>query len=250
MGRLAIIGGSGFASMPELEIIEEQHAQTPWGAPSAPLMKGRLGGAEVLFLPRHGQGHSLPPHRVNYRANIQALHDAGADLIVGLGAVGGITPSYGPLTICVPQHIIDYTHGREASFHGDSGTEVVHVDFSWPYDAGLRQALLQAAGATSISVVDGGTYAVTQGPRLETAAEIRRLERDGCDIVGMTAMPEAVLARELGIRYATLAFVVNWAAGKSDSEIGMDEIVANIAHCGEDVMRLLATVAASPPAIS
>jgi 5'-deoxy-5'-methylthioadenosine phosphorylase len=239
MGQLAIIGGSGFAAMPELEIVETRQTTTRWGDPSAPLVHGRLAGQDVLFLPRQGQGHRIPPHRVNYRANIQALSDAGVERIIGLAAVGGITADCVPLALCIPDNLIDYTHGRGSTFYDEAGGEVVHVDFSWPFSAGLRRLLLRAAGDTGIEVLDGGVYAATQGPRLETAAEISRLERDGCDIVGMTAMPEAALARERGIAYATLAFVVNWAAGKSDSEIGMEEINANLGRCAQTVIRLL-----------
>lgn len=239
MGRLAIIGGSGFAALPGLEVTASAVAETPWGVTAAPLVQGTLAGQSVLFLARHGAGHTVPPHLVNYRANIAALAAAGATRIVALGAVGGIGPAFGPGVLAVPDQLIDYTHGRASSFHdgGDSG--VVHIDFTWPYDADLRRSLLAAAVAAGVSTHDGGVYAVTQGPRLETAAEVRRLARDGCDLIGMTAMPEAALAREQGIAYATLAFVVNWAAGITTREITMAEIERNIADCGAGIDRLL-----------
>jgi 5'-methylthioadenosine phosphorylase/5'-methylthioinosine phosphorylase len=255
MSHLAIIGGSGFAAMSKLEIVDSRPVETDYGQPSAHLIRGRLAGRELLFLPRHGAGHAIPPHRINYRANIQALYDAGAERIVALAAVGGISEDCGPLTLCIPDQIIDYTHGRESTFHdglsgdgnADGHGDVVHVDFSYPYSARLRRQLSDAARDADLTIRDGGTYGVTQGPRLETVAEIARLQRDGCDLVGMTAMPEAVLARELGMRYATLAFVVNWAAGKSDGIIGMDEINANLDRCATDIYRLLISLAVQSP---
>lgn len=243
MGLVAIIGGSGFAGLPGLVEDQRQVVATPFGPTSAPLLRGRLAGRPLLFLARHGEGHALPPHRVNYRANVAALADAGADRIVALGAVGGIAPFCAPGTLVIPDQLIDYTHGRAATFHdgGDSG--VVHVDFSRPYDEPLRRALIEAGGAAGVPMHDGGTYGVTQGPRLETAAEIARLRRDGCDLVGMTALPEAALARERGVAYATLAFVVNWAAGVGIGEIAMDEIDRNIGHCAPAIGRVLAAFA-------
>ncbi|MGB5833464.1 MAG: S-methyl-5'-thioinosine phosphorylase [Thiohalocapsa sp.] len=243
MGHLAIIGGSGFASISSLEVLDARPVQTRYGSPSAPLLRGRLAGLDVLFLARHGAGHGIPPHRINYRANIQALFDAGADRIVALAAVGGIAEGCGPLALCVPDQIIDYTQGRESTFHDGTKGEVVHVDFSFPYSAVLRQHLLHAAQAAGLTLRDGGTYGVTQGPRLETVAEIGRMQRDGCAVVGMTAMPEAILARERDMQYATLAFVVNWAAGKFDGLIGMDEINANLDRCAGDIECLLVSLA-------
>jgi 5'-methylthioinosine phosphorylase len=236
---LAIIGGSGFTSMPTAEVVDQVVVETAYGAPSAPLYRLRDGVAEFLFLPRHGGAHGLPPHAINYRANIQALAQQGATEIVGLAAVGGITAGFGPLTLCLPHQLIDYTWGRAHTFFDGADGEVVHVDFSEPFSAGLRQRLLDAANVLDLNLLDGACYGVTQGPRLETIAEIRRMERDGCDLVGMTALPEAALARERGLGYATLAFVVNWAAGKSEGEVGMDEIRANLEHCSEPVLRLL-----------
>ena len=256
MGHLAIIGGSDFAAMSKLEVVESHPVETRYGQPSGQLIHGRLAGRELLFLPRHGAGHAIPPHRINYRANIQALRDAGADRIVALAAVGGIAEDCAPLTLCIPDQIIDYTHGRESTYFEEAGHDgagdgegggVMHVDFSYPYSASLRRQLSDAARAADLTLRDGGTYGVTQGPRLETVAEIARLQRDGCDLVGMTAMPEAVLARELDMHYATLAFVVNWAAGKSDGLIGMDEINANLDRSATDIYRLLVSLASQLP---
>lgn len=247
MNRLAIIGGSGFATLRGLEVLDHQRPATPYGPPSAPVTRGRLGGAEVFFLPRHGADHSLPPHRIDYRANIRALQACGAERIVGLAAVGGIGGAFGPRVLAVPNQIIDYTHGRAQSFHDGDPGEVRHIDFTHPYCEDLRRALLGAAGDADLEVADGGTYGVTQGPRLETAAEVLRMERDGCDLVGMTGMPEAALARELGLCYACLAFVVNRAAGKGSGDIRMEEIQANIAACSARVERVLTALAGTRP---
>lgn len=228
MTYLAIIGGSGFTRMPELKVTRREVVRTPFGEPSAPLTYGLFDGQEVAFLPRHGAGHRLPPHRINYRANIWALKTIGARHVVGMAAVGGI--SMGPQVICVPDQIIDYTYGREHTFFDGEDAAVTHIDVTEPYCAKLRDRLLNAGRTAGLDPVDGGTYGVTQGPRLETAAEIRRLESDGCDLVGMTAMPEAALAKEAGLCYATCAVVVNWAAGKSPGPITMEEIEHNLAE--------------------
>jgi 5'-methylthioinosine phosphorylase len=244
VGLLAIIGGSGIDTLPGFEIESRESIPTPYGQTSAELTKGRLQGLELLFLPRHGAEHGIPPHLINYRANLWALADVGVERIIATAAVGGIASSQAPLTLSVPDQIIDYTHGREQTFFvgGEVGT-VDHVDMTEPFCEPLRLALLDAGRAAGLSVKAGATLGVTQGPRLETAAEIRRLERDGCDLVGMTSMPEAGLARELGLCYATLAFVVNRAAGKGQGPIGMDEITANLARCRQDVERLLGAFA-------
>lgn len=244
MSRLAVIGGSGFAALRELIEVDREQPDTPYGPPSSAVIRGLLGGNEILFLPRHGAAHSIPPHRIDYRANVWALRACGAQHVVGLAAVGGIGSAYGPGVIAIPDQIIDYTYARAHTFFDGDDAEVVHVDFTQPYCAELRAGLLAAARAVELPVVDGGTYGVAQGPRLETAAEVRRLERDGCHLVGMTGMPEAALARELGLCYASCAFVVNWAAGKAAGEILMAEIEANIAACSAGVARLLTALAA------
>jgi len=238
---LAFIGGTGLTRMDDLVIRRHHDIETRYGKPSAPVAEGDLNGTPVLFLARHGDPHVRLPHQVNYRANMQALKDAGATVIVAVNAVGGITAPAGALV--VPDQIIDYTWGRESTLFDDPGDPLVHVDFSWPFDEALRERLRVALRDAAAEWVDGGCYAATQGPRLETAAEIQRLERDGCDIVGMTGMPEAVLARELAIPYAMLSLVVNPAAGKADREITMVEIEA-VLHGGmADVRTVLAMLA-------
>jgi 5'-methylthioinosine phosphorylase len=226
---LAVIGGTGLYDLPGLENVERRNEQTPFGMPSGEIVCGSLGGRRLAFLARHGAGHRVAPHRVNYRANLWALHALGARRIVGVNAVGGIRADMGPRVLAVPDQIIDYTHGRITSFSDAEGAKVEHIDFSEPYSDALRRDLLTAARHSGIAVVARGCYGATQGPRLETRAEIARMRRDGCDLVGMTGMPEAALARELGVEYACLALVANWAAGcGEDVSISLDEIFANL----------------------
>jgi 5'-methylthioinosine phosphorylase len=238
---LAIIGGTGLTSLKGLEISRREVMHTPYGEPSGPLTHGFLAGREVIFLARHGYSHTIPPHQVNYRANIWALKHVGADAVVAVAAVGGITAEMAPRRIAFPDQIIDYTWSRQHTFFDQDLTHVTHVDFTEPYDPALRQQLIEAARSIGINALERGTYAATQGPRLETAAEINRLERDGCDMVGMTGMPEAVLARELELPYATCAVMANWAAGRGEGEITMDEVQENIAAAMADVRHLLET---------
>lgn len=215
---LAIIGGSGLTQLACLEVTRREVVRTPYGEPSSTLTYGRIGPQEVVFLARHGHGHTIPPHRVNYRANIWALVKvAGASGIVSVASVGGLRADLGPGALVVPHQIIDYTHSRPATFFDGGEAPVVHVDFTEPYDRSLRERLLCAGDAAGLTVSGAAVYAATQGPRLESAAEIDRLERDGADIVGMTGMPEAVLARELDAPYAAICAVANWAAGRGDS---------------------------------
>ena len=226
---LAVIGGTGLYDFPGLEKVEKRSLDTPFGAASDAITLGELRGKRVAFLARHASGHSIPPHRINFRANVWALHSLGARRILGVNAVGGIRDDLGPRVLAVPDQIIDYTHGRFTSFCDADGAKVEHIDFSEPYSATLRAQVLAAAHKASIAVVDGGCYGATQGPRLETRAEIARMRRDGCDLVGMTGMPEAALARELGLDYACLALVANWAAGCGDAvEISLPEIFAHL----------------------
>ncbi|MBS0433094.1 MAG: S-methyl-5'-thioinosine phosphorylase [Proteobacteria bacterium] len=241
---LALIGGTGLYAFPGLEDLRRQEVATRWGAPSAPIVTGVLSGKRMAFLARHGEAHTIAPHRINYRANLAALHELGARRVIGVNAVGGIRADMGPRAIVLPDQLIDYTHGRVASFCDAEGEPVLHVDFSEPYDAGLRGALLAAARAAGVPVVDGGCYGATQGPRLETSAEIARMRRDGCDLVGMTGMPEAALARELGLEYACLALVANWAAGcdPQASRISLDEIHAHLAAATARVPVIIAAL--------
>jgi 5'-methylthioinosine phosphorylase len=226
---LAVIGGTGVYRLASLEAAEAFGGDTPWGAPSGPVRIGTIRGRRVAFLARHGEGHSLPPHRVNYRANLWQLKQLGATRVLAINTVGGITERFGPQVLALPDQLIDYTWGRAASFWDGEGGEVLHVDFGDPYTPSLRAEVLAAAARAGTAIVDGGCYGATQGPRLETRAEIARMRRDGCDLVGMTGMPEAGLARELGLDYACLAVVANWAAGCSDEgEITLAEVLANV----------------------
>lgn len=224
MNALAIIGGTGLTRLPGLRRTGEGSCDTPWGPASAPVVKGLMAGREVFFMARHGDPHRIPPHRVNYRANLWALKEAGADEILAINAVGGIHPAMGVGHFCVPHQLIDYTWGRQSTFFEDDLETVTHIDFTHPYDEALRQRLIGVLARVGVAHSAYGVYAATQGPRLETAAEISLLERDGCDIVGMTGMPEAALARELGMPYASLSLVVNPAAGKGQGVITMDDI--------------------------
>lgn len=216
---LAVIGGSGLAGLGQMKVIRREIARTPFGEPSGPLVFGEINDVTVLFIARHGPGHVLAPHRINYRANVWALKQAGATDVLAVAAVGGITSDVGPGTIVVPDQIIDYTYGREHTFCDGSDRTVVHVDFTRPYSDPLRDLLLNASNSAGEPVVTNGVYAASQGPRLETAAEIARMARDGATLVGMTGMPEAALARELSLRYAHLCVVSNWAAGCGDSKV-------------------------------
>lgn len=214
---LAIIGGSGLTQLANLNVIRREVVRTPYGEPSGALTFGQLCEHPVVFLARHGYGHTIPPHRVNYQANLWALKEAGVEIIISVASVGGIRADMCPGTLVVPDQIIDYTWGRKSTFHEGLDEPVVHIDFTEPYDAAVRRRILAAAAAAGEKILDGAVYATTQGPRLETAAEINRLERDGADVVGMTGMPEAALARELGIPYAAINVVANYAAGRADS---------------------------------
>jgi len=220
----AIIGGTGLSQLEGLSIRQSLAVDTPYGAPSAEVQIGEYAGKDVLFLARHGHPHRLPPHKVNYRANLWALKQAGAEAILAVNAVGGIHGSMGAGHFCVPHQLIDYTSGREHTYFADDLEQVTHIDFSSPYSETLRQQLIAALAAEGVDHSSQGVYACTQGPRLETIAEIAKLARDGCDIVGMTGMPEAALARELDLDYACLALVVNPAAGKSAAVISMADM--------------------------
>lgn len=240
---LAIIGGSGLNQFPELEILDEKQVNTPYGDCSAPLTIAKLNNRRLVFLPRHGQAHKLPPHQINYRANIWALKQVGVTRVLAINAVGGINSEMGPGTFVVPHQIIDYTYGREQSFNLLCEGYVNHIDFTHPYSALMRQQLLSSLSAAGLSFVKQGVYACTQGPRLETGAEIIRLQRDGCDLVGMTAMPEAALARELGLEYVSLCLVVNWAAGVADDELSMEEILKTLAAGMADIKKTISIFA-------
>jgi 5'-deoxy-5'-methylthioadenosine phosphorylase len=243
MTTVAIIGGSGLTNLKNLRITRREVIRTPYGEPSAPMVFGQLGGQEAVFLPRHGVGHTIPPHEVNYRANIWAIKQTGVDKVIAVNAVGGISPDYlASGTLVIPDQVIDYTYGRAHTFFGSEQKKVTHVDFTDPYCEELRQTVIQAAADAKMKVVGRGTYGATQGPRFESAAEIRRMERDGADIVGMTGMPEAGLARELELCYASISLVVNPAAGKARDAISLREIEKNLETGMASVRSLLEQV--------
>lgn len=240
MTSVAVIGGSGLTKLKNLKITRREVVRTPYGEPSGPMVFGEIAGKEIAFLPRHGPKHTIPPHEVNYRANIWALKEAGIQRVIAIAAVGGVSEKYlEPCTLVIPDQIIDYTYGREHTFFAGQDKQVRHIDFTYPYCEELRQALIAAAKASSISIVNGATYGAKQGPRFETLAEVRRMEQDGVDVVGMTGMPEAGLARELELCYAAIAVVVNPAAGKSDREISLADIEDNINKGMKGVRELL-----------
>jgi len=242
---LAIIGGSGFTRLQELEITRRQVIHTPYGEPSAPIIHGILQNREIAFLPRHGTAHTIPPHKVNYRANIWALKHIGARQILAIAAVGGIGSEMAPGVIAIPDQIIDYTYGRDHTYFEHDLSQVTHIDFTHPYSEKIRRQLMRAAKTAKVPVIANGVYGATQGPRLETAMEINRMERDGCSLVGMTGMPETALARELGLDYACCAVVANWAAGKADGPISMKEIEGHIGRGMERVISLIEALAES-----
>jgi len=242
---LAIIGGTGLYELEGVQEIREESVVTPWGPPSGPLLIGRMGDQALVFLPRHGVRHSIAPHEINYRANLWALRDAGVRSIVAVGAVGAIADTPAEGGIAIPDQLIDYTWGRAATFFEGPESPVEHIDFTQPYTGALRERLLAAASRAGEEVVNGGCYGATQGPRLETAAEIRRMERDGCTLVGMTGMPEAALAREIGLEYACCAVVANRAAGKGEADaVSLDDIHRNLDTGMARVRAILASMLA------
>lgn len=242
--RVAIVGGSGLQALSNFELKETVNCETPWGRPSAVVCCGLLDGNEIFFMPRHGGEQAIPPHKINYRANIAALHQLNIDSILAFNAVGGISARCQSGVLMVPDQIIDYTWGREHTFWDAADGDLLHAEFSLPYDENLRKHLLSAGKSIGQPLLEAGTYGVTQGPRLETAAEIVRMEKEACDIVGMTGMPEAGLAREKNIAYACLALVVNPAAGIGDTPINMDDISAVMNEGIPKAERLLSTAVA------
>ena len=238
---LAIIGGSGLTQLSCLEISHRQIIRTPYGEPSGPLTFGKIRDQDIVFLARHGHGHTIPPHAINYRANLWALHSLQPSHVIAVASVGGIHADLTPGRLVIPDQIIDYTYGREFTYFGDRDQRVRHIDFTLPYSQSTRALLLQAAEHANEAVVEGGVYAATQGPRLETAAEINRLEREGADMVGMTGMPETALARELALNYATIAVVANYAAGRGTNvtTIPLKEIYAVLEKAMIDVRNIL-----------
>jgi 5'-methylthioadenosine phosphorylase len=238
---LAIIGGSGLSKLGNMEVIRRKVARTPYGEPSGALTFGKIGKCDVVFLARHGYGHTIAPHQVNYRANLWALKDAGALEVVSVASVGSIRKDLVPGVLVLPHQIIDYTWGRPSTYFEGAGVAVNHIDFTEPYSSEARRKLLKAAASCGERILERGVYAATQGPRLETAAEITRLERDGADIVGMTGMPEAALAREISLEYAAIAVVANFAAGRGESAhaIPLERISAVLEESMGRVRRII-----------
>ena len=225
---LAIIGGTGLTQINELSITGQQTLETPFGTPSAEYVFGEMNGKQLIFLARHGNPHRIPPHKINYRANIWGLKELGVSNIIAVAAVGGIGSQMAPGHIAIPEQIIDYSYGREHTFFANDLAHVTHIDFTEPYSSVLRKRIIHAAHNANIEITATGTYGCTQGPRLETVAEIKRMALDGCDLVGMTGMPEAALARELDLAYANISVVANWGAGIVAGEITMAEIEKNL----------------------
>lgn len=219
---LAIIGGRGLTELANLKITHRQVMRTPFGEPSGAFLFGTLNQREVIFLARHGYGYTIPPHLVNYRANLWALQEQGVIDVVSVTTVGGIRSDLTPGTLVVPDQIIDYTHGRDCTFFSTRNTSYKNIDFTLPYSTELRSRILRSAVDVQQACLDGGVYAATQGPRLDSIAEVTRYARDGADMVGMTAMPEAALARELDMNYASISVVVNYAAGCGDSQLAIN----------------------------
>lgn len=237
---LAVIGGSGLTQLANLDVSHREVLRTPYGEPSGAVTFGQIGGKPVAFLARHGYGHTIAPHEVNYRANVWALQQRGAFGIVSVASVGSIRADLAPGDIVIPHQIIDYTWGRKSTYHEGHDCKVIHIDFTEPYDRALRERLIAAAGVAGVAVSGRAVYAATQGPRLDTAAEVDRYARDGADIVGMTGMPEAALARELGVPYASISVVANYAAGRGDSRDGISfEAIDGVLHAAMGRVRTL-----------
>ena len=242
MKPLAIIGGTGISELEGLEVVGEHSIGTPYGATSRPVQEGRWGDTTVYFLQRHGSPNAIPPHLINYRANLWALHSLGVEGVFAINTVGGITPEMQTGRLVFPDQLIDDTWGREHTFDDGNSGSLMHIDFTEPYDRGLRRALINAAQGVRIAHEPVAVHGVTQGPRLETAAEVQRMARDGCDIVGMTGMPEAALARELGLPFASICMVVNPAAGLDDLPLSIDTMREILAREATVVRQLLTEV--------
>ena len=237
MLRLGLIGGTGldhWGTAVRLHDISSVHGQ-----PSAVLAEFRVADLQLFFLPRHGTQHEIPPHAVNYQANIDAFRQLQVEGIIAVNAVGGISAQNQPGTLTIPDQLIDYTWGRAHTFSMSAGDGLQHAEFAGPFDGHLRSQLLDAATVARVDVTNGGCIGVSQGPRLETAAEIRRFKRDGCDLVGMTSMPEAALAREAGLDYASLCINANWAAGLAEEPVTMEAIEITLAEAMVKVRKLL-----------
>jgi len=240
MKTLGIIGGTGMDQWGEPE--EIHRLETPYGIPSSPLQEFHSSGARIVFLARHGRAHNIPPHRVNYRANCWAMKDMGVDHLLGVNAVGAIRSGIKESDLVLPDQIIDYTWGREHTISDSTDVPLLHADFEFPYDSELRKMLVAAAISSGVEIHDGATHGVVQGPRFESAAEVRRMQGDGCDLVGMTAMPEAALARELGLDYAGLCVISNIASGMSDDPVNHQDILGVLKTAMDNARELIRAV--------
>jgi 5'-methylthioadenosine phosphorylase len=240
MPIIGIIGGSGLYDIPGLEITDSAKLTSPYGEPSDVYRIGRLSGKEVAFLPRHGSMHHIQPHKINYRANIWGFRELGVKKIISVGASGGISKSMKPGLITFPDQIIDMTSGRPSTFYDED--EVIHVDFTEPFCRDLRNYLSVAAERSKVGVAESGLYVCVNGPRLETAAEIKTFSLWGADMVGMTAMPEASLARELEICVAGISVITNYAAGITDKRLTATEVVETMQAASEKIKLLLKTL--------
>ncbi len=240
MKCFAVIGGTGITRLEGLGLVHTHSMKTPYGSPSRAIEEGLVHGCTVFFLARHGTPGAIAPHKINYRANMWALKSLGVTHVLAINAVGGINPAMPTGSLVIPDQIIDYTWGREHTFDDGSGGDLLHVDFTYPYDEGLRGDVLRIAADNCIPCCAPATHGVTQGPRLESAAEINRLERDGCDLVGMTGMPEAALARELELAYVSVCMVVNRAAGRGEQPITLEMMRETLAREALVVTQLLA----------
>ena len=227
---IGIIGGTGIYDTKNAEEIRKEVVKTPYrDAPEIKIVS--FEGKEVAFLPRHSKSHGVPPHKINYRANIYALKEIGVDRIISTNSVGGINESFAPGDVVIPHDFLDFTKGRESTFYDD---RVVHIDVSSPYCGEIRSALLKAAGPVS-NVFGEGVYACTQGPRFETPTEIKMIKTLGGDIVGMTGVPEVVLAREMQMCYGSLCIVANFAAGIKEDKLTATE-VKDIVKKNEEIL--------------
>ncbi len=240
MVAIAIIGGTGMSQLDQFTVQRREMVKTPYGVPSCPLVFGELNGVSVVFLSRHGNRQSIPAHMVNYCANVWALHSVGVKRVVAVGVVGAIDDACNVGDIVIPDQIIDYTTDRSKSYERGHVEGFHQIDFSYPFNDALRQELIQGGGRVGVSMVDHGTYGTVSGPRLETVAEVRRMEQDGCSIVGMSCMPEAALARELELDYAFCAVTVNPAAGKGDGVINVPDWQSTIETGTASAQLLLA----------
>lgn len=237
MPKIGVIGGSGLCDIPGLTIKEYKKVTTPFGNPSGTYLIGKFSGREIIFLPRHGLKHCIPPHKINYRANIWGFKELGVERIISIGAVGGISPKTKPGMFIVPDQIVDMTKGRESTFY--DGKEVVHIDFTEPYCPELRESIFRAGERSGIELRKSGTYICVNGPRLETKAEIKIFLNMGVDIVGMTAMPEAALAREAELCLAGVAIVTNYAAGITKKRLTTTEVIEMMRGATKRVGNLL-----------